>query len=160
MQLWDVTELDAVYEVLNRTDVFVGSGSGSSSSPSSNLNVNQSQRQRAIPRTAVLLPTPTASTAVDTLAKARPLLGVLLSTAELVVYSLSEHVVVQRVEVVPAALGVNVVDCSMQASGDFIAISTLVGVVFFSCRLRWGLRASGIGILGPRLRLSSFKFAP
>lgn len=114
VQLWDVTDLDAVYEVLNLASVSTG--------PKGDL-----------PRSALIFPSPfpgpSSGGRAYPMETARPLLGVLMSTAELVVYSLASHSVVRRLSVIPASPSFSVADCNMQASERFITINSLVCVI-------------------------------
>ena len=112
IQIWDVTDLDAVHEVLHLTDIFA----------------------RSHPRTGHLLPAPPLSIHGDTsdvFASSRPLLGVLLRTAELVLYSLGHHNVAKRVMFLPTSERA-ISDCDMQVSELFVVVSTLVSSVFQS----------------------------
>lgn len=129
--MWDVTELDEVCEVLNLTNGFGDTGSSARDIP-------------IFPKSGAILPSRASPSGrrsgsgvaagkgkEDEFEDSRPLLGVLLSSAELVVYSLAEHQVVKRVSVFGPSVNAaeylaTVVDCGMQAGEQFIAISVLV----------------------------------
>lgn len=115
VQVWDVTELDRVYEVLHLSGTF----------------------SRTV-LSAVVLPLPptqpvssSAAPRVDAFARARPLLAVLLGNAELDLYSLASHSLVKRVSVACGPSDRTVIDCSLQASESFLAITTLVSIRLF-----------------------------
>jgi len=111
IQVWDVTELDAVYEVLNLSGTFSKSSA---------------------PLSASILPTPPgappSSPRTDGFVRVRPLLMVLLNTAELCVYSLASHALVKRVAVGSTLVERPVKECDLHVSESFIVVSTVVGI--------------------------------
>ena len=110
IQVWDVTELDAVYEVLNLSGTFSKS---------------------AVPLSASIPPTPPTAppvtSRIDAFIRVRPLLMVLLHTAELCVYSLASHALVKRVAVGSTVVERPVKDCSLHVSELFVVVGTVVG---------------------------------
>jgi hypothetical protein len=111
VQVWDVTELDAVYEVLHLSGTFSKS---------------------AVPLSASVLPTPPtappSSPRVDAFIRVRPLLVVLLNTAELCVYSLASHALVKRVAIGSMSVERPIRDCHLHVGEPFVVVSTLVGI--------------------------------
>lgn len=110
VQVWDVTELDRVYEVLHLSGTFSRTVLSAVVLP---VPPSQPVSSSAVPR-------------VDAFARARPLLAVLLGNAELDLYSLASHSLVKRISVACGPSDRTVVDCSLQASESFLAITTLV----------------------------------
>ena len=127
VQVWDVSELDAVCEVLHL--------SASTFSPASPHNPSAArdgnrdggegrEKERVVPRMALILPG-SASEAGG------PMLGVLLSSAEVVLYSLGEHVVATRVSVFgKEGREGEVVECAMQAGEEVLGVSLVVRTFF------------------------------
>ncbi|KAF8315030.1 hypothetical protein DL93DRAFT_964688 [Clavulina sp. PMI_390] len=119
VQVWDVTDLDSVCEVLHLSNVFAKSG--------------------AVPVSAAVLPLPPplawkekdgrrgkGSVDADAFARVRPLLLVLLNTAELYAYSLESHAAVKRVTVIPpSTTNTSIRACSLQVSETFVVVATL-----------------------------------
>jgi hypothetical protein len=109
IQLWDVTEFDAVYEVLHLSGAF---------------------NKSSAPLSASILPNPPTappgSPRVDAFTRVRPLLLVLLSTAEVFVYSLAAHASVKRFTVGSTSVERPLKDCNLYVSESFVVVSTLV----------------------------------
>ena len=115
VQMWDVTDLDLVHEVLHLTGMFT----------------------RSYPRTAHVLSKPPCShdVAADLFTRSRPLMALLLENAELVLYSLATHNIVKRVTSLSNSIS-SVSECDMQTGELFVAISTLVSFAFLMLSLR------------------------
>ncbi|KAF8328203.1 uncharacterized protein EI90DRAFT_1616602 [Cantharellus anzutake] len=104
VQMWDVTDLDLVHEVLHLTGMFT----------------------RSFPRTAHILSKPPPyphDVTADLFIRSRPLMALLLENAELVLYSLATHNIVKRVTSLSNSGDIG--ECDLQTGESFVAIGTL-----------------------------------
>lgn len=107
VQMWNVSHLGLVQEVLHLTDF-----------------------GEYRPRAAALLPSPGVSDhSVDDFIHSRPMVALLLSSQgqdlELRLYALTHHVFVHK-RGLPIAPGASVEDCSLSASESFVIVNILV----------------------------------
>ena len=115
IQMWDVTDLNLIHEVLHLTGMFTCS----------------------YPQTAHILSKPPCShdVVVDLFTWSQPLMALLLENVELVLYSLTTHNIVKQVTSLSNSIS-SVSECNMQMGELFIAISTLVSFTFLMLSLR------------------------